>query len=120
MNKLDLQERVCVVTGGSGAIGCAIAERFVASGAKVVLWCATARTAAEKVRAVLAAQVDVTDAGSVAAAAKDAHARLGSIDVLINAAGINGAIRPRSQQEGRARAAECPTADAAARAGGPC
>ena len=97
MNKLDLQERVCVVTGGSGAIGCAIAERFVASGAKVVLWDvdgATARATAEKVSAVLATQVDVTDAASIAAAAKDAHARLGSIDVLINAAGINGAIGP--------------------------
>jgi 2-dehydro-3-deoxy-L-rhamnonate dehydrogenase (NAD+) len=38
VNKLDLQNRVAVATGGSGAIGLAIAERFVASGAKVVLW----------------------------------------------------------------------------------
>jgi 3-oxoacyl-[acyl-carrier protein] reductase len=81
MNKLDLQERVCVVTGGSGAIGCAIAERLVASGAKVVLWDvdgATVRATVEKVGAVFAAQVDVTDAASIAAAAKDAHARVGA------------------------------------------
>ena len=53
MNQLDLQNRVCVVTGGSGAIGYAIAERFVASGAKVVLWDidgAAAHAAAENVR----------------------------------------------------------------------
>jgi 3-oxoacyl-[acyl-carrier protein] reductase len=88
---------VCVVTGGSGAIGYAIAERFVASGAKVVLWDidgAAAHAAAENVRAVSSAQVNVTDAASVAAAAKSAAERFGSIDVLINAAGINGPIGP--------------------------
>ena len=97
MNKLDLQDRVAVVTGGSGAIGLAIAERFVASGAKVVLWDidgTAAQAAAEKVGAVSAAQVNVTDSASVAAAAKNVHARFGSIDVLINAAGINGPIGP--------------------------
>jgi len=97
MNMLDLQNRVTVVTGGSGAIGLAIAERFVASGAKVILWDidgTAARAAAEKIGAVSAAHVNVTDPASVAAAAKDAHARFGSIDVLINAAGINGPIGP--------------------------
>jgi 3-oxoacyl-[acyl-carrier protein] reductase len=97
MNQLDLQNRVCVVTGGSGAIGYAIAERFVASGANVVLWDidgAAAHAAAENVRAVSSTQVNVTDAGSVAAAAKATAERFGSIDVLINAAGINGPIGP--------------------------
>ncbi|SAL01928.1 3-oxoacyl-[acyl-carrier-protein] reductase [Caballeronia arationis] len=97
MNKLDLQDRVCVITGGSGGIGFAIAERFAASGAKVVLWdinIDAAQAAAERLRAPLASKVDVTDATSVAAAAAEAHSRFGSIDVLINAAGINGPIGP--------------------------
>jgi 2-dehydro-3-deoxy-L-rhamnonate dehydrogenase (NAD+) len=97
MNKLDLQDRVCIITGGSGAIGYSIAERFVASGAKVVLWDVNgdaADAAKERVGAAFASKVDVTDADSVAAAAKDAYERFGSIDVLINAAGINGAIGP--------------------------
>jgi 2-dehydro-3-deoxy-L-rhamnonate dehydrogenase (NAD+) len=97
MNKLDLQDRVCIITGGSGAIGYSIAERFVASGAKVVLWDVNgdaADAAKERVGAAFASKVDVTDVDSVAAAAKDAYEQFGSIDVLINAAGINGAIGP--------------------------
>jgi 3-oxoacyl-[acyl-carrier protein] reductase len=97
MNKLDLQDRVCVITGGSGGIGYAIAERFIASGAKVVLWdvnSGAVTAAAEKLRASFASQVDVTDQKSVAAAAADVHARFHSIDVFINAAGINGSIGP--------------------------
>ncbi|NIF54849.1 SDR family NAD(P)-dependent oxidoreductase [Burkholderia sp. Ax-1724] len=97
MNKLDLQDRVCVITGGSGGIGFAIAERFIASGAKVVLWDVNreaVKAAAEKLRASFASKVDVTDQKSVAAAAAEVHARFRSIDVLINAAGINGSIGP--------------------------
>src|SRR6266478_4348823 len=97
MNKLDLQGRVSVITGGSGAIGLAIARRFVDSGAKVVIWDVNgeaANAAARKLGAPLASKVDVTDHASVAAAAREAHAGLGSIDVLINAAGINGPVEP--------------------------
>jgi len=97
MNQYDLQDRVCVVTGGSGGIGLAIAERFSACGAKVVLWDINgqaAQAAAERLSAPLALAVDVTDAESVAAAAAKTASTCRSIDVLINAAGINGPIGP--------------------------
>ena len=97
MNKLDLQDRVSIITGGSGGLGLAIAKRFVDSGAKVVLWDLDAdavAAAARKVGAALATRVDVTDQASVAAAAKEAFSKLGSIDVVVNSAGINGAIGP--------------------------
>ena len=38
MNDIDLARRVAVITGGSGGIGLAIAERMRQSGARVVLW----------------------------------------------------------------------------------
>ncbi|HBR43317.1 MAG TPA: 3-oxoacyl-ACP reductase, partial [Afipia sp.] len=38
MNKIDLNGRFAVVTGGAQGFGRAITERFVASGAKVGIW----------------------------------------------------------------------------------
>jgi len=38
MNKIDLDGRCAVVTGGAQGFGRAITERFVASGAKVAIW----------------------------------------------------------------------------------
>ena len=38
MNNLDMKGRTAVVTGGAAGIGFAIAQRLVASGARVSLW----------------------------------------------------------------------------------
>ena len=38
MNKLDLEGRNAVVTGGGSGLGLAIAARLITSGAKVVIW----------------------------------------------------------------------------------
>jgi NAD(P)-dependent dehydrogenase (short-subunit alcohol dehydrogenase family) len=38
MNKIDLNNRCAVVTGGAQGFRRAITERFVASGAKVAIW----------------------------------------------------------------------------------
>jgi 3-oxoacyl-[acyl-carrier protein] reductase len=38
MNRIDLDGRKAVVTGGAQGIGRAIVERFLASGAQVTIW----------------------------------------------------------------------------------
>ena len=38
MNRIDLDGRNAVVTGGAQGIGRAIVERFLASGARVTIW----------------------------------------------------------------------------------
>ena len=37
MNNFDLKDRVAVVTGGAQGFGFAITERFIKSGAKVII-----------------------------------------------------------------------------------
>jgi 3-oxoacyl-[acyl-carrier protein] reductase len=38
MIKFDLNNRVAIVTGGAQGFGLAITERFIESGAKVIIW----------------------------------------------------------------------------------
>ncbi len=91
MNQIDLQGRFAVITGGSGGIGVAVAERMIASGASIVLWDRDQRgldAARAKLGQAHTSVVDVTSESSVEAAATDAMARCGRIDILVNAAGI--------------------------------
>ena len=93
MNRIDLEGRAAVVTGGAAGIGYAIAERMAASGARVALWDRDA-DGAEAARAALGAAaahtVDIADPDSIAAARDAALREFGKIDILVNNAGING------------------------------
>ena len=63
MNRIDLEGRVAVITGGSGGIGLATAQRMLASGARVELWDRDERAlgqALERVPEASVAGVDVT------------------------------------------------------------
>lgn len=94
MNALDFAGRTAVVTGGAQGIGFAVAQRLVASGARVALWDrdanALAAAAASLGAATHAQRVDVVDATDVEAAARATAAALGAIDVLVCSAGITG------------------------------
>jgi len=38
MNKIDLDNRTAIVTGGAQGFGLAVTKRLLASGAKVIVW----------------------------------------------------------------------------------
>ena len=96
MNKIDLEARVAVVTGGAQGIGYAIAERMLASGASVSLWDADAAKLAEakgtlgNAGRVFAEELDLTNESAVAAAAARTIGAAGKIDIVVNNAGITG------------------------------
>ena len=90
-----LEGRVVVVTGASSGIGGACALGFAEKGAKVVLAARRAERLAgqvEKIQSMggeaLAVATDVTDESAVADLFAQAAARFGTVDVLINNAGI--------------------------------
>lgn len=96
MNKIDLQNRRAVITGGAQGIGLAIAERFLASGASVCLWDRD-EPLVRKTASILASKgnveavvMDVTNLDSVRNAVQKTQDALGSIDLLICNAGIAG------------------------------
>ena len=100
MNKIDLQDRVAIVTGAARGMGFAIAQRFLQSGASVILWDLNAdalQAAKNKLASFGDVHVDavnVADFEAVKAATDRVRQRHGKIDILINSAGIAGINTP--------------------------
>src|SRR6202041_2878789 len=94
MNKIDLDGRGAVVTGGAQGFGRAIAERFVSSGARVAIWDHdqpfAEKTAKEIGAGVTAFKVDVSDLAAVEKTRDATLAAFGKIDILVNNASIAG------------------------------
>jgi 3-oxoacyl-[acyl-carrier protein] reductase len=94
MNKLDMQGRNAVVTGGAAGIGFAIAQRLVESGARVSLWdrdddslAAAAKALGNKTHT---AKLDVSDEILVDRALRETLGSIGKVDALVCSAGITG------------------------------
>jgi NAD(P)-dependent dehydrogenase (short-subunit alcohol dehydrogenase family) len=94
VNQIDLSGQVAVVTGGAQGIGFAIAQRLIASGAKVSLWDRDGALASEAAKALGTAAssvaVDITDLSGLQAAVKSVEADVGPISILVNSAGVAG------------------------------
>jgi 3-oxoacyl-[acyl-carrier protein] reductase len=93
-NKIDLNGRVAVITGGAQGFGRASTERFIASGAKVAIWDRDGKladaTAKELGNSVSAFACDVTDPKAVEKARDATLKAFGKVDILVNNAGIAG------------------------------
>ncbi len=89
---MKLRDKVAVVTGGARGIGAAIAERYAAEGARVVvadvLESEAAATARGIGREAFAWPLDVTRRPSIGAMVEGVVARAGRIDILVNNAAV--------------------------------
>jgi NAD(P)-dependent dehydrogenase (short-subunit alcohol dehydrogenase family) len=87
---VELKDKHAVVTGGGTGIGAAIAAALATAGVRVTLMgrrLEPLETTAATLKDAQSVRCDVTDSGNVADAFKQAQARSGSIDILINNAG---------------------------------
>ena len=89
---MSFEGKVVLVTGASRGIGRAIAETFVARGAKVI-GTATSESGAEAISSYLGASgkgfaLNVVDAQSIDSVLASIRAEFGEIDILVNNAGI--------------------------------
>lgn len=91
---MRLHHKVAIITGGANGIGAASVERFLEEGAKVVIGDfdeEAGKATAEQLEGrgeVKFVKVDVTDEGSVANLVKQTVDHFGTVDILINNAGI--------------------------------
>lgn len=94
MSSANFKDKSVVVTGGNSGMGRAIAQAFIASGARVVV----GDVGGEPLPQALYRETDVSQARQVRDLIDLAVSQHGRLDVLVNNAGINGALVPLAEQ----------------------
>ena len=91
---MKLQDKIAIITGGGGAIGSAICQRFAAEGATVAVADISIENAQKVVDHItslgnnaFALLMDVTNTDSVKSAVQQVIDRCGRVDILVNNAG---------------------------------
>jgi len=95
MINFNLSNRVAIVTGGAQGFGLAISERFIQSGAKVIIWDIDKEAAEIAIKKINSKNcfyqiVDVTNFEKIKKNLNDIENKHNKIDIFINNAGIAG------------------------------
>jgi|TARA_R110002020_G_scaffold2447_3_gene11476 NAD(P)-dependent dehydrogenase (short-subunit alcohol dehydrogenase family) len=108
--RFDLTGKTALITGASSGLGEHFARVLAAAGARVVVAARRAERLARLVKDLqdqgyeaLAVTMDVTDADSVDAGFVEAEAQFGTVDILINNAGIGEGVPFLKMTEGNWR-----------------
>ena len=95
MINFNLKNRVAIVTGGAQGFGYAITQRFIKSGAKVVIWDIDENETKKAVEKISSKEcsyqiVDVSNFEIVNTSLLETEKKFGKIDIFINNAGMAG------------------------------
>ncbi len=92
----DLTGHVAAVIGGGGVLGGALAQGFGSAGAKVAIMDRSGERAQARASALgdlgieaVGIELDATDRASIQEGQRAAEAKLGPVDILLNAPGVN-------------------------------
>lgn len=91
---MTVKDRVAIVSGGARGIGQAIAELFAEKGAKVIIWdllddgATVAQGITAKGQVAEFMKISITDKNAVQSAVDSIVEKYGTVDILINNAGI--------------------------------
>jgi NAD(P)-dependent dehydrogenase (short-subunit alcohol dehydrogenase family) len=101
MGKMMLKDKIAIVTGAGRGIGKAIALAYAHEGANVIVISRTLSHVEETAKQIHSAgkyatamAVDVSNVGEMESAISSVVRKLGQVDILVNAAGIQGPIGP--------------------------
>jgi NAD(P)-dependent dehydrogenase (short-subunit alcohol dehydrogenase family) len=96
MDMFDLTGHVAAVIGGTGVLGGVLCHGLGRAGAAVAVMGRSAQRGAARLAALevegiraISVVVDATDRASLDAARRETEERLGPVDILVNAAGVN-------------------------------
>ncbi len=94
MNQINLKNRTAIVTGGAQGFGLAITERFLESGANVIMWDIDEDTSGKVLKEknnpkLSAAKIDVTNFDQISSEIEKISQQT-KIDIFVNNAGITG------------------------------
>ena len=94
MNQINLKNRTAIVTGGAQGFGLAITERFLESGANVIMWDIDEDTSGKVLKEknnpkLSAAKIDVTNFDQISSEVEKISQQT-KIDIFVNNAGITG------------------------------
>ena len=95
MNKIDLKNKIAVVTGGAQGFGLAISKRFIESGATVVIWDIDSIATKDAIKIInskkcYAFPIDITNYKKVKEGIKQVLKICNKIDIFVNNAGYHG------------------------------
>ena len=95
MNKINLSNKVAVVTGGAQGFGLAISKKFIDSGANVIIWDIDKKATDIALKEINSKKcfyqdVDVTNYISIEKNLKEIESKHKKIDIFVNNAGITG------------------------------
>ena len=97
MINFNLNNRIAIVTGGAQGFGLSISERFIKSGAKVIIWDIDeieCKNAIKKINSENCSYeiIDVQQIENIKSKLNEIEKSFGKIDIFINNAGIAGPI----------------------------